>query len=296
MTQIVPLTALSFGYRVPRDSSEICRYRVHSRFRHALNLTRGDGDLLTLLDPRYENAPAAIRVAAPAGWDWRSRAAGELPVVLQHGALRGQGWCILLERAVCWEPEPFDVRCAWPPAAELYTGLAAELRRHVGEQGLHSALQLLPDWPASGRAVSLALDDGPQALRQQVTRLVGYGTGLTPDGDDFLLGYLAVLRPWLSFEAIAAHYALLKKLITDRLDGTTDISRYYLKMALQGHFTQPLNRLISMISRHASWAEIRFSALRVMQVGSASGSDSLAGVIHGIQALQAAPSMNIHSD
>jgi hypothetical protein len=293
MRQIVPLTALSVGYRVPRGGSEVCHYRVHSSFRHALNLTRGDGDLLTLLDPRYENGPTAIRVAAPAQWDWRHRAVNALPVVLRHGVLSGHGWHIALEGAACWEPEPFDARCDRLPKAQLYAALAAELQRHVDEQGLRSALQLLPGWPAGGRAVTLALDDGPQQLREQVVRLVGYGTGLTPDGDDFLLGYLAVLRPWSRFEAIAAHYALMKQLIAGQLARTTDISRHYLQMALRGDFSQPLSRLISAISRGENGEGVRLSALRVMQIGSASGVDSLAGVIHGIQALRMAPSVNV---
>jgi Protein of unknown function (DUF2877) len=288
MTQIVPLTALSIGYRVPGADPQMRRYRVHSRFRHALNLTRGDGDLLTLLDARYENSPAAIRVATPAGWDWRDRAASALPVVQEPGALCGDGWRISLDRAVRWEQPCFDGRCDTLPVPRIYTALAAELRRHVGEQDLRSALQLLPGWPAGGREVALALDDDFQHLQQQVARLVGFGTGLTPDGDDFLLGYLAVLRPWLCFETITTHHALLKQLIATQLTQTTDISRHYLGMALQGHFSEPITRLISAISRSADGEEIRFAACRAMQVGSASGADSVAGVIGGIQTLQAA--------
>jgi hypothetical protein len=285
MTRIVPLTALSIGYRVSQEQVENRRYRVHSRFRHALNLTCGDGELLTLLDMRYENTPSAIRIAAPAGWDWRDCCVADQPVVRAAGALSGEGWTVALARAVRWEPEPLGVPPAALPGSEHCAVLAAELRRYASEHGLRSELQLLPGWPASARAVSLALDGDVPRLRQQVARLVGFGTGLTPDGDDFLLGYLAALTPWLDLEAIALHHALMKQLIGAQLHRTTDISRHYLKMAMQGHFSQPLNSLMAAIGRSADWDEIRYSALRVMQVGSTSGVDSLAGVIAGIHVL-----------
>ncbi|WP_144150428.1 DUF2877 domain-containing protein [Paraburkholderia sp. BCC1885] len=292
--QIVSLTALSCGYHVPQGAAPTRRYRIHSRFRQALNLTRGDGDLLTLLDSRYGNTPAAIRVAAPLGWDWRSRTADGLAVLLQDGALHADGWRLALGRAVRWEPPPFTPRERPPPAA-LYKALTADLRRYVNEHGLHSALQLLPDWPTGGRVITLAVDDEPPRLQAQVERLIGYGTGLTPDGDDFLLGYLAVLRPWSHLDAIAGHFELLKQSITGQLKATTDISRHYLNMALQGHLSEPLSRLIAAISSSANDVEIHHAALSVMRTGSASGVDSLSGVIHGIAALQAALSVNIET-
>ncbi|RYA92140.1 hypothetical protein DD593_27305, partial [Enterobacter cloacae complex sp. 742-ADZ3-9B] len=36
----------------------------------------------------------------------------------------------------------------------------------------------------------------PDALERQVPQLIGFGKGLTPDGDDYLLGYLAALWLW----------------------------------------------------------------------------------------------------
>ncbi|RFU45677.1 DUF2877 domain-containing protein [Paraburkholderia sp. DHOC27] len=202
--------------------------------------------------------------------------------------MHGEGWRVLLDGAARWAPPSFEGWCGPLPAPEVAAALAAELRRHVGTEGLRSALQWLPGWPAYAREVSLGLHDDLHQLQQQVVRLVGFGTGLTPDGDDFLLGYLAVLTPWLNIEPVAAHHALLKQLIAAQLSQTTDISRHYLQLALQGDFSEPVARLVHAISRHVDLKKIRFAADCVMQVGSASGTDSLAGVISGLRTLQAA--------
>lgn len=43
----------------------------------------------------------------------------------------------------------------------------------------------------------------PDALERQVPQLIGFGKGLTLDGDDYLLGYLAALWLWQLFALLA---------------------------------------------------------------------------------------------
>nr|QQQ58164.1 DUF2877 domain-containing protein [Citrobacter freundii] len=43
------------------------------------------------------------------------------------------------------------------------------------------------------REVNIAIEDNEQQISQLVDGLIGFGFGLTPDGDDYLLGYLAAI-------------------------------------------------------------------------------------------------------
>lgn len=60
------------------------------------------------------------------------------------------------------------------------------------EHNVQSTLHL----PDSLTHQGLAIMEHPDALERQVPQLIGFGKGLTPDGDDYLLGYLAALWLW----------------------------------------------------------------------------------------------------
>jgi hypothetical protein len=116
--------------------------------------------------------------------------------------------------------------------------LASQLLEYCMEREVRSSLQLLPGWPPGGRNPRLNLGDAKAELESGVSELIGYGAGLTPDGDDYLLGYLASLWPWQHLGAISAHLKLLRPAIKSQLHRTTSISRYYLALALQEHYSQ----------------------------------------------------------
>ena len=119
-----------------------------------------------------------------------------------------------------------------------------------------------------------------------MAELIGFGTGLTPDGDDYLLGYLAALRPWQYIENIAAHLKLLKLAIKSMLHRTTSISRHYLTLGLKGHYSEPIDHLISILIRGSPVSDIATAANKVMEFGASSGVDCLGGFLHGIRSLQ----------
>nr|QQQ58128.1 DUF2877 domain-containing protein [Citrobacter freundii] len=59
------------------------------------------------------------------------------------------------------------------------------------------------------REVNIAIEDNEQQISQLVDGLIGFGFGLTPDGDDYLLGYLAAISFFATghyFEASTGAY------------------------------------------------------------------------------------------
>lgn len=103
-------------------------------------------------------------------------------------------------------------------------------------------------------------------------QLIGFGKGLTPDGDDYLLGYLAALWLWQLPAPLADHQYRLQQAIDQHAHNTTDISRHYLERALQGHFSEPICQLLAQLVGSASAMTIASCAEQVMQFGATSGS------------------------
>jgi hypothetical protein len=126
--------------------------------------------------------------------------------------------------------------------------------------------------------------DGVQALRQ-VERLIGWGEGLTPAGDDFLVGLIAGLDASASAdERRCAFRRVLAAALIGGTQRTTPIAAHYLGLAAGGHYAEPLIRL-----RHALLCEdddrAVDAALRsALAVGATSGADTVSGLLAGLLA------------
>ncbi|WP_431224203.1 DUF2877 domain-containing protein [Serratia sp. L9] len=288
-------SALSVGYLAASRLSDWDRLRVHSCFQRSVNLHHPDGYLLSLLSGDFQDLPDAIRIPVVGDWDWRHHARVGQYATFHHGVLQGEGWSVVLRRAPCWRPERWfsDEEPPLPEALRHYATLAWQLEQYCRQQNSESDVQLLPGVEQSRysrhsppRVVQLELGDSLVRLTGEVTALIGYGRGLTPDGDDYLLGYMAALWPWRRQLAIAAHDAALRNLIGSQLSRTNDISRHYLARAVAGHFSEPICHLMSLLGSATSSAQIQAAALAVMQFGASSGVDCLAGLLHGLRTLR----------
>lgn len=110
-----------------------------------------------------------------------------------------------------------------------------------------------------------------------VLDLLGRGPGLTPSGDDVLVGMIAAL--WFVGEIDSSSLAPLSRLLaTDGFRLTTDISAEYLRYACRGMVTGALRDLLFALDRSDS----RMTADAVDQLrrhGHTSGMDCLLGVL-----------------
>ncbi|SAL83392.1 hypothetical protein AWB74_06588 [Caballeronia arvi] len=288
----ISLQGLSIGYLAQPGLSRTAHYAVHSSFRHALNLvaeTTEAGGWLTLVDAACENLPSGARVSVPPHWDWRAHARQGDRIAVQGAQLRGAGWQVDLAGAACWRPITQRGNGGRPSARALsvrYALAAQRLRAHCAQHVVDGALQWLPGWPAHARAVKLSTLDDAATLAGAVRALVGFGGGLTPDGDDYLLGYLAALWRAHGQPEIESHRHALSAILRAQLHRTNDISRHYLQLALDGHFSEPVDRFLSITSSAEPGADFVDAADAVMSWGAASGVDCLAGILHGMRAWQ----------
>lgn len=108
--------------------------------------------------------------------------------------------------------------------------------------------------------------------------IYGFGRGLTPSSDDFILGISAVFQYTgeLRLNAIKCHG---KKF----LDTTTFVSSQMLKNAWNGQYNMYLHKLFQAIGEGTLSEEL---LLDIISYGHTSGVDTLCGVIMGIEILK----------
>lgn len=259
---------------------------IHSCFTNTINLLLPDGELLILASEHTGlNHPDAILVSVPAGWDWRCT--GRAGIKFGDGIFTSPAWQMDVRHVQCWRQTDLYPLIISEPEKK-YTFLAEQLKTYSQQYSVKSAILLLPDNMAQQmnrplREVNVVIDDNEQQIRQLVDGLIGFGFGLTPDGDDYLLGYLAAIS-FSPQDIITRQRQALTRIILSRLDRTNDISRHYLKRATEGHFSEAICQLLTRLSVPFSPLPLAAAATAVMQFGASSGVDCLAGLLHGMRA------------
>jgi len=115
-------------------------------------------------------------------------------------------------------------------------------------------------------------------IRQALLKWIGYGLGLTPSGDDFLVGILFANRicQILNQEFLEE----LKKLVKEE-KYTTDISTHYYISAFENCYNDALLDMYQALIT-VDKQLVRRSIDKVLQFGHTSGCDMMAGILVGL--------------
>jgi len=110
-------------------------------------------------------------------------------------------------------------------------------------------------------------------------QLAGLGPGLTPAGDDFLLGFMA--RIWLEPALLPPTWTApeLCQVIAQTVGPrTTLLSRTWLDYAASGQFAESWHDLVAALTANDQNA-IRHAANRILNIGATSGQDAMVGFL-----------------
>ncbi|WJY26877.1 DUF2877 domain-containing protein [Sporosarcina trichiuri] len=112
---------------------------------------------------------------------------------------------------------------------------------------------------------------------------LGRGQGLTPSGDDHLVGLLAIdTAAGLLSDGFRS---VLRRLVTHgKL--TTDIGREYLLYALDGQFSSTVVRPVSELTRKTEIYKLKPLLTELLEMGHSSGADTVFGMLLGLLALR----------
>ena len=133
--------------------------------------------------------------------------------------------------------------------------------------------------PARRLAEALATGDVASASDSAV-QLAGLGGGLTPSGDDFLIG--AMYAVWLADDTAAASRTC-QGMVAAAGPRTTHLSRAWLEAGARGEASMTWHRLMAAVIREDD--SLSAAARDLLAVGHTSGADALAGFLVTAEAL-----------
>ncbi|MDQ0175415.1 oxamate carbamoyltransferase subunit AllH family protein [Bacillus chungangensis] len=114
----------------------------------------------------------------------------------------------------------------------------------------------------------------PAAIEEILRFFIGRGKGLTPTGDDMLIGILAIHA--LTGRVTSTFINKLKQLVYHS-QLTTDVSKTYLQYALKGQFSDTITDILYVFSR-SNIGNVDFLIEKLLQTGHTSGVDTAIGM------------------
>jgi len=243
--------------------------RIHSIFKRALNILWHDGGLISLHGPGPLAAPFAAALAS-------LPEAASLTVGsevfrrdnrIHLGSLILDGESAMLVDTRLY---PTTEKPGLPFASAIATAVA-KVVPGLSSYRSRTARRQLADGIASGDARTFVTG---------ACGLIGLGEGLTPAGDDCLVGALAVLHrfasPWL-----ADHPEIRTEIATALQDGTTAVGQNFILHALEGAFSEYILRLVTA----SSDCDLHQAVRALAETGGTSGLDTLDGMHITLEAL-----------
>ena len=288
------LQAVSIGYAVPRDSFDA---EVHSILDTSANLKLAGDGLLTLFTSEHHDLPQGIRLNTR-GIVFNNLRIGQ-KAACRAGILRSAGlYPIDLRAARQWKCDLtslyFDInnprtKSAWQTVWAGLNHRQERMQAQIQARGLFEPINA----SALGRKIGPRIQAlisatktlHPVAATEPASQIIGLGPGVTPSGDDILLGYLAGL--WSTLGGQLERLSFLSSFSAGLLrlaEQTNDISQTYLFHAVQGQFSSSLDQLIQVIASRATVEELIQIAEAAMAVGYSSGMDAVTGLLIGLGA------------
>jgi hypothetical protein len=211
--------------------SATAQLRVESIYRRALNLALADGSIVAVLSAPAGRVPNGIHLDEPV--DFTAQ-----PIEVGRDAVVRDGLIVLSGDAM------LDLRWAPPWSLQVEPIPPAPMAR-LADNREHARVRMPRDPVLTARARELtrALAAGePETIGRTVDGLVGLGPGLTPAGDDLLLGLACLLQ-----SADHPTAAPLGAAIAAGADRTTPLSATLLRLAAAGHHAELTARLCAAL-------------------------------------------------
>ena len=238
-----------------------------------------DESLLTLATPTIGRLPRSITLDAPRDFAFQDILAVGADIAARSGILRiaGSALSIDLRPAIRWRSCLGDLRLDAKRNVVMQALEAA--RAALLQDGRSDALIRIAGTRLAALATATRTLDAAVA-GNSMSELVGLGEGMTPAGDDYLVGYFAGL--WTCAERTTARLAFIAAL-SERLKHsvllTGRVSRAYLEASFDGEVSERLFDLASRIAAGSDDATVRRAAATALAVGHSSGACGLLGFL-----------------
>lgn len=259
-------------YGVPAPEGEVCHL-----FKSACYVRNSTGGLCAITDRPTGVLPGGLSVDLPAGMGFADLIAVGSRAAVRGGVLRFDcGVTIDLRFAAPWGPMP---GMAADARDDIQVSAVSATRNRFRRLVRRTAPDILPTMDR--------LSWSPAGLRAAPRWLIGLGPGLTPAGDDYLIGFAAGLQIRAGSATTSGRAALLAG-IAARVGTTTDVSRLLLDGALRGVFPGKLVDMAQTVLRPSDADTVDRACSSLAGLGHSSGAamglgffDALATVFKG---------------
>lgn len=235
-------------------------------YNNSCNILGYDGRMINLAVPLVGNSPFSIIIQSSYPFTLINP---QMIVCADHHSLTiGNKILIKLKESEFWNPKlleygsPFNLNISIVQLLNKYRKWEKVENKFFYNKTLKDHLVL------GATALETALKNG-NSCKNAVRSLAGLGSGLTPSGDDYLLGVLASL--WFTRQKSS-----IEKIALYACNRTTFLSAAYLNAASKGEFSESWHQLLkNIVSNDSSIASD--SIIKFSKIGASSGRDSLAG-------------------
>lgn len=271
---MVHLTAVEIDPVLIRLLPRAVETRVHSTFEHAIVCPLGRSLLLTVALNRWGLLPGGVLIEES---DWAQ--------VAGCGVARGNR-VVLTARQITWPDRALTIELEPARASSSDADDKRTVPIRAGKETLQAARRFwaegqepetgLLEFRQASCLAALAGGNGGE-ISSAVARLIGLGPGLTPAGDDYLVGTLLALELLgRDCPPAQATECLVAAAVAAHVRHTTSISASYLKYALAGNFAALPSDFARRLLSGADW---QVPARDLRRMGATSGRQAALGII-----------------
>jgi len=273
-------SAISIGSRVQPHR---VAGTIHSVFADACNLESAEREIFTLLTERTPDQPGGIRLASPPDFSFRDHLSAGDRVSTRPGYVEvpDRAFVIDMRRAEIWRRQLPLVSGGvaasnWNAAADAFLSLSPERTTRRDDA-------MMRVWNLADALTQTVSAEDWDAARDAMRSLIGCGPGLTPWGDDFVVGFLAG-HECLSGDTGGRTLTRLRGLCCEYVGTTSDISRSILLDAVAGHYGVPVHDLCDAILDPESNLDVSDQVRGHLEIGASSGEANCYGILSGMAA------------
>ena len=246
--------------------------RILHVFDSACNLINERGNILSIVTPQIGNGPFSLVIADDICFSDHL----QLDSIVSNSStqLTLGNLQILTAGAKIWSPCP-DWELLHSKRDQLLTHeVELLITTYLEQSGFNHRDLSINQSLVSNLSLPLVIADISSA-RKLASQLAGLGPGLTPSGDDFLMG--AIYAVWIIHPPEVAR-VLARELSKTAAPLTTSLSAAWLRSAGHGEAGNLWHRFFdALVSSDAT--QIRDAIKQILAVGATSGADAMAGFL-----------------
>ncbi|MDP3446014.1 MAG: DUF2877 domain-containing protein [Ignavibacteria bacterium] len=262
-------------------------YMIHSIFDKVINIKSINGEIYTIANEFTDNAPYTLKTDF--NNSFKDFIDNDSKISIDKERIIFDNLEIRLSNTIIWNSRKTEISDKHSKNIKSNIEIYNRLIRSSGKEGgcKYSYLKYFLNLDITGNLIEKELGYRIISLYENlkldnfeteaINKIIGFGMGLTPSGDDFLTGFLGVISMNESTKDVFDRF---KESIVTRLSLTTEVSSSMLKAATKEKFREILNDFIlSFLQDNNKFFENKLEKL--LDIGSSSGTDISVGVVLG---------------